>query len=237
MRLLDVRTDSPDPAPADPVADQQVERVVVVWGCRLVVAAVIFQTVCHLVGFLAFDSRYGSLDANADLAPFAFASASATLFCGACALLLAATWPRRAVPLALLAAGLAYLSVDDMFAIHERISTRLDLDLFGIDDMGRALWPVVYLPLIGACFLMLRFVGSTLRPAPRRLLRLGLALLVVAIALEMFTLLLVNIGIATGNLAYECEVAVEEGAELAGWMLIGVALAATVLRGGPAIRR
>jgi hypothetical protein len=54
-------------------------------------------------------------------------------------------------------------------------------------------------------------------------------LLVVAIALEMASPILFALGSDHGELAYELEVALEEGAELAGWILVSTGLAAALL--------
>ena len=80
-------------------------------------------------------------------------------------------------------------------------------------------------------------MASALSERARRLVHGGLALLVLAVALEMASILLVNVGLYRPSTVYELEVTAEEGAELAGWLLIALGMAAMVLRGGPVARR
>jgi hypothetical protein len=92
---------------------------------------------------------------------------------------------------------------------------------------------LVYLPLLAAVFVGLAAVARGMRPALRRLIVLGLSLLVAAILLEMASPLLFAVGYDHGELGYELEAVIEEGAELGGWMLIALALAATVCTATP----
>jgi hypothetical protein len=87
--------------------------------------------------------------------------------------------------------------------------------------------------LLGAVFVGLAVVARRMRPTLRRLVVLGLGLLVAAILLEMASPVLFEVGYDHGDLGYELEAVLEEGAELGGWMLIALALAATVCTATP----
>jgi hypothetical protein len=166
---------------------------------------------------------------------FSFASAVATAVCGVFALLLAAGWPHRRTLLLALALILGVLALDDMFAFHERLAGRLDFDVLGVTEIGNVLWPVLLLPVLGACFAGLWIVSRGLTDRVQRHLRAGLGLLASALVLEAVVgTVLRNVGFDRQSLVYELEVTVEEAAELAGWLLIAVALAAAVIRGRPA---
>ena len=59
---------------------------------------------------------------------------------------------------------------------------------------------------------------------------MGLALLAAAVVLEVCSAALIRAGFDRGSVLYELEVVLEEGAELAGWILIaGAFLTAFVL--------
>lgn len=57
------------------------------------------------------------------------------------------------------------------------------------------------------------------------LTRTGLVMLAVAVALELFTLVLFALDQGHRSLAYELEAAVEEGLELSGWILVAGGMA------------
>src|SRR5688500_6433805 len=189
LAMLDVSADGGTPA----IAADQAERRLLSGGCRLIAAAVAIQSVAHLVNHLVFDLSSDFLNAGRDGGLFTFASAVATVTCGLVTLVLVAVWPRRAVLLVGLSVLLCYLALDDMFAGHERVAEKLDVDFLGIEDMGRVLWPLVFFPVLGASFAGLVAVASALSAPARRLVHGGLALLVLAIALEMASILLVNV--------------------------------------------
>jgi hypothetical protein len=209
-----------------------VERRIIRVGIVLTSFAVLGQSVIHLINVMVFDLGIGLLNADADGTVFAWASVVVTFLAAAMAALLAALRPRHAVLLLGLAAALVFLSLDDSVQIHERVS-ELKTQLGPITHFARTFWPLVYLPLLAAVFWGLAVVASGMRPALRRLVILGLGLLVAAILLEMASPVLFVIGFDHGDLGYELEAVIEEGAELGGWMLVALALAATVCTASP----
>ena len=62
-----------------------------------------------------------------------------------------------------------------------------------------------------------------------RLLRIGLFMLVAAVAAEEIAAVIVQEGQGHLSIAYNLEVVVEEGLELAGWMIIATGLLATAI--------
>lgn len=187
-------------------------------------AAVVLLVVTHLLNRFALDSRVNAFDADADESAWGWAGvvaeSSAALLLG----LLAVTSARRRATAAA-AFAVAFLSLDDFLALHERIS-RIGEHL-PFSHAGRVVWPLVFLPLFAVVFVLLWRLaeGETVRA----LVRGGLLLLVVAVGLEMGSSLLFAEGEGHGSVAYEAEVAVEEALELAGWTWIAGGLAATLL--------
>lgn len=198
----------------------------------LTVLAVVGQSAIHLVNLLAFDLDVRLLNVDADANVFSWASVVVTFLAAAMAALLAALRPAHAVLLLGLAAGLVFLSLDDAVQIHERISA-LKTQLGPISHFSRTFWPLVYLPLLAAIFVGLAVVARGMRPASRRLVMFGLGLLATAILLEMASPVLFELGYDHGDLGYELEAMIEEGAELGGWMLIALAFAATACTTSP----
>jgi hypothetical protein len=95
---------------------------------------------------------------------------------------------------------------------------------------ARILWPVLFLPLLGLVFVLLLRVSKEARPPCRRLLRLGLGLLVTAVVLESLSFLILAVDETERSWLYFTEVAFEEGAELGGWILTAFALTALTAR-------
>jgi hypothetical protein len=197
-------------------------------GVALALGLAALQSIAHLVNVVLFDLRIDMTNADSDTGAFAWASSVATSSAALLLCLLAIMRPTRTWLLVALAGAVAFMSLDDMAGLHERVSD-LGTALGPIDHFARIFWPLVFMPLLAATFVGLFGVAAGLRIAPGRTLRAGLALLVVAIALEMASPILFALGSDHGELAYELEVALEEGAELAGWILVSTGLAAALL--------
>jgi hypothetical protein len=205
-------------------------------GVALALALAALQSIAHITNMVFFDLRIDMIDADSDSGAFAWASSVAT-FCAALLLcLLAIMRPTWTWPLVALAGAVAFMSLDDMVGLHERVSG-LGTTLGPIEHFARIFWPLAFMPLLAATFVGLFGIAAGLRIAPRRALLAGLALLVVAIALEMASPILFALGSDHGELAYELEVVLEEGAELAGWILVSTGLAAALLTSAPEASR
>jgi hypothetical protein len=196
-------------------------------GYGLAIAAVLLQTTAHLVNAYGFDGAYHSLDAGAggEGNALTWASSSATFAAGMFALLLAVTDPARRLVFGALAGILTFFSLDDSVTLHERMALELVAAL-GLDDgWARTAWPVVLLPLLAFVSIVLWRVAVSASEAQRRALRTGLGLLVFAVVIEVL-LVAVPSGSAAWELLEPAEVALEEAAELAGWIVIAAGLAA-----------
>jgi hypothetical protein len=192
-------------------------------GLIAAVAAFAVQGAVHVAN-VALDRRFRLLDADSDYGVFAWTSALVTAVAAALAFVLAARLDRR--DYGLLGVALAVFALDDLIAVHERIG-ELD-DELGLPhelQLRRLVWIVVLLPLLAAAAILLWRVA---KEAPRRaggLVRGGLALLVLAVAAEATTPVLFNFDWGQDSIPYETEVVFEEGAELAGWILVATGLA------------
>ncbi len=196
--------------------------------CQVLAAiGVVGLSAGHLVNAFALDARYDGLNADVDVGVFTWAGSSATFAAAFGALLVAAAAPAgsRAWPAAL-ALILGFFSFDDAFALHERIS----IERIGpVDHASRMLWVVVAMPLLALAAVMLATLALEAPRAVRRVLGLALGLLVLAIGLEFLSPLLFAAGLDHGDVGYELEVVLEEGAELAAWVVAAGSLAASAL--------
>lgn len=199
------------------------ERLVIL-GSALAIVGVSVQTVSHLVNEFVLDGEVRNLDADAEFATFAWAG-SVAIFASALGAALVAVVDDRA-PLHLVAAVLAFLSLDEVVQIHERLALRLTEGFDLPDYVGVRLWLVLYAPLLLAVAWALWGIGRRLPDEIRRILLGGLGLLVAAVALE-------GVGLATkwlGERGVEwpdvLRIAAEEAAELGGWILVATALLA-----------
>jgi len=206
---------------------QDVEDRAVTAGLLLAVTIVGAQTIVQLINSFALDARYHDLDPDWEYNLWSWTSASATFGCAFAAMIVAVVSRRRASLLGVLAVLLLYLSLDDAILLHERIGHKLAVRL-GLETYGdRLLQPALFLPIVAVVFVLLLLVA---RGAPRRAARsvyVGLALLVVGVLAEVIAR---AAELDPPEAADYIEVAVEEGAELGGWILVAGGLTAMALR-------
>jgi hypothetical protein len=220
------------PSPTDE-SERLVERVIRV-SVGLTVAAVLVQVASEFVNYFAFDMEVWALNVDADNNAFAWASSVAQFTVAAfCLLLLLAGWWSRG-PLLGLIAILIFFSVDDIVRIHEQVSSAFREDVLGVGGAwGRLVWPIIFMPLLAAAFILLWRFSERAPALAGRVTRIGLAMLVLAVFAEAFsTVLHLGEGDSLGTAPDVVEVAVEESLELAAWILIAGAVAATVLTSG-----
>jgi hypothetical protein len=211
------------------VTEPIVERALRI-GMQVALAAVAVQTVAHLGNVLAFDGDIDGLNVENDINLFAWASSMATFTAALASVLLAALLPALRLRLLVLGAILMFFSVDDLATIHERLGTFVRRDLLDLPSgYGRVAWPAIFLPLLAAAFLILWDLSRRLPTAGGPTLRLGLGLLVAAVAMEVFSAPFYIEG-GSGSRGFGAlEVVVEEGFELAAWVLIASALTGATL--------
>lgn len=219
-------------APAN--AEELSERVIA-FGLVLSLAGVLAQTILHLTDIVVFDRQINAFDMDEDFGAASWASIAATFAAGSSALLLGLVLRHRFF--VALGALFAFFSFDDFMRIHERVG-EIGVHL-GADqewELGRLIWPVVFLPLLAGAGALLWLTARGLPSRASWLIRGGLVLLASAVVLEAASPIFFNLGYGHRSWPYEVEVMLEEGAELAGWIWIASALTAvscgTLLRFG-----
>lgn len=207
-----------------PLSSLLVDRIL---NAAFVVAAVAVaaQTLAHLTNAIVFDYDYFQLDADQDGNAVSWASSVATFGVAFCAVLLGLVGADRAWRLFVLACVLCFFSLDDSITIHEEIASAATRMLDVEEKVSRVLWPLFYLPLLAFAATTLWRLSSPARDPIRRAIWLGLTLLAVAVLAELVSVLWSDSDPTHRTLADDIEVAVEEGAELAGWIVLAAALA------------
>jgi hypothetical protein len=194
------------------------------WGVYTAVAVTVFQTVGHLYDWLATGLDIILLNADHDQAIYAWVPTTAIFMAALALFLQQQVRPvqgfRRWVP-----AILAYLSLDEMVALHERVLKVLD-KLSITPSHGRVIWPVLYLPMLAATTIVLWRMARTMTPRAGSFVRVSLVMLATAVVLEAASVALVD----DYENAYQVEVIVEQNLELAAWTLLGAALLSTAVR-------
>jgi hypothetical protein len=201
------------------------ESRLLTFGLRFAIAAAVLQTAVHLLNAAFLDKR--ALNVNFEDNPFAWASTVATFSVAFVATVRAAGLRSDRISYALLAMITAFVSLDDMVAIHEDVGTEA-ADLLGLaQSYDSVLWPAVYLPLLGLGLFLLFSLARDSPERPRRFIHTGLVLLAAALAAEVLS------GPWTGGeeeWPHVIEGAFEEAAELAAWILVASALTVITLR-------
>jgi hypothetical protein len=196
-------------------------------GLILAVVASIGQTLGHVVNLFALHDRYYHLDVSSEGTAFSWASTAAT-FAAACGALLLAARPethRRSL-MVVLGASLAYVSLDDFIELHERSGDWVADRIGAPEFVGPRLWVFLFLPILAAAARLLAWTASQAPARPPRYLLAGMGLLVAAVvseALGILTKLVEEHGIES---PHRLRAGLEEGLELAGWVLIAAALIA-----------
>lgn len=193
-------------------------------GLVLAIVGAVTQGLLHAVNALTLASD--NLDANSEKNVFSWASSVATFGVAFGALLAGVAGASRHRLLFALAACAVFLSLDDAIGLHERISLELLERLSLSDSYDSVVWPALYSPLLVLLVLLLRIVAAETQPRVRRFYVWGVALLALAIVLE-----LVSAPWSTGeNAAHLVLGGIEESAELAGWILLSTATAVLAAR-------
>jgi hypothetical protein len=192
----------------------------------LALAGAALQTTVHLLNAALGASP--QLDVNAEGNAMTWASSVATFAAAFAAGLHATLLGKRRRTFILLAGVFAFFSLDDAILLHERLSERV-LGLVGVSvSWDSVLWPALYLPAAGLAFLLLFAVARTAPARAGRFLVAGLVLLATAVAAEALSAPASTPETAAGW-GHVLEGAYEEGAELAGWILIAAGLTVVTL--------
>ena len=191
----------------------------------VLLAAAVVQSVLHVVDVAFLDLRVDRINADVDGSLDGWMGTLTTGLVAWGAFQLALVCPRVRRPLLVLAALCAFLSLDDMLALHEVVA-RLALRFQPYGHAGYDLWPAVYLPLLVVVGVLLLRTARTVEVRTGRLVVAGLAALAVAVLLETSAPVLFALGSDHGEPLYESEVTVEEALELLGWGAMAIGLAA-----------
>lgn len=122
------------------------------------------------------------------------------------------------------AATLLFLSADEFLEIHGRVADTLVF----FPHAGRIIWPVLYFPLLASLLIVLWRAVEPHGDRARAMVRGGLLLLCVAVLCELASVGVYVVADGDG-LLYNLEVALEEGAEVAGWLLVAGGFASVVV--------
>ncbi len=204
---------------------------ILVLGAWIAAAAFVVQAVTHLA---VYKTSIWTLNADHENTVWTWAASSATFAAAVGAVVLLAVWPAATTWLAALAATLFFFSLDDAIGLHEKI-VHSRVDAIGpFAEGARIVWPILYSPLLVGVFILLWTLGSVLPRRAARPVQGGLLLLAAAMVFEVVTAFFVGSGEHHHlSFAYNAEVAVEEGFELAGWILIATGLLASGIAWAP----
>jgi hypothetical protein len=171
--------------------------------------------VTHLIDFGSDQLRVGIFDASADSSWSHFAVDAILVAAAGIAIVGAIRSSAQRRLWVAAAAVLTFLAIDEVTPLHTHV-----------DDVnwGKALYAPILL-VLGVCVWRLSEAS-----AEKRLLRAGLATLLVSFGIHVFGVHVVHaLGWTSGSWAYQVKVALKEGTELAGWLLILVGLSRLVL--------
>jgi hypothetical protein len=187
------------------------------YGTVVTVVLAIAATVGHLVDYAAFDFRIRALDTNTHASVFGALSLVALAASFAAAAINAVKEPEQRARGAALAAVLGILLV--LRVVHPE-----DVVLLA-------------LPLIAAAFVLLWW-WRTSDARARRVLRAGCLLLAASLVVRRFGFDAVKtLGYGIDTWAYQVRVALKHSSELAGWLLVAIALLASALQSAPQRQR
>jgi len=221
------------PTSSRTVAPRDAAGLIVRLGTRVAALGGLGVLVAHAIGVLLLERRIDDLDAEREANALAWLSTTASGVAAVAALLLALllTSPRRVALLAL-AVGLAFVSLDEAVQIHERLGYRIGRHVLGAsDETANRLQLVAIMPVLATVFLMVCLVARRARRDMRVCLLGGLAALLSAIVFEQAAGTLTNAWEREGTLWPDVlRVGLEEGSEVAGWVLIATGLFAHLAR-------
>jgi hypothetical protein len=196
------------------------------WVVLVAIVGAVGQGIVHSVNAVLLDFRFGMLNADADQGVFTWASSVATFAAAGAIAMVAAQITRFRFALLGTAAVVAFLSLDDAVALHERITIS---HIGPIEHAGRILWVACSMPLLAAAFVGMAVLARRAPLGSGRVIMVGLWMLVGAIVLEVTSPIWFALGSDHGGWLYEAEVVIEEGLELASWLLIAGGAAAAAL--------
>jgi hypothetical protein len=197
----------------------------------VVLAAVAFGVLLlgHIANHALFDGDYWNLNPGTEGNAWTWASSAAVFAAGFALLVRTVAIEERRWYYGGLGAALAFFSLDDAVEIHERVGRWVGTRALESAPgwLQNRTWLVLYVPLLVFVAVALWRESNGTHHA-RRTLRLGLLLLIAGIATEAFGVVTKPIdrrGVAWPDIL---RIGVEEGLELAGWIVAAAGLTALV---------
>lgn len=211
----------PGARPFDPI------RRVIWVGVTTAAVGMAVLAVGYLIHVYALDRDTALLDLE-EGGLVTWVSASATFGAGLVAALISFVDPAQAVSGAVLGVACAFLSFDDAVTLHEHIGFGITGAADISDSYVQLIWPALYLPLLAVVAILFERIARDTPPA-RRIILVGLALLVAAVGLEAAGVVLDRADVSPGSWLWTVEITLEEGIEYAGWVLIATGGAARLV--------
>jgi hypothetical protein len=170
-------------------------------------AALALETATHLLDYGAYDLRVRLLDSSAEWSYSHLLGTLAFAIGAVCGGVGAAAASRRRVAWWAICCLFAFLLVDNLTRFHEHVPA----------------WPAIYAPALCALTAAIAIVAADTDLAP--FVYAGIALLFGSLAIHVFGPGAVRaFGWSADSWAYQVKVALKEGTELAGWVLLVPAL-------------
>jgi len=200
-------------------------------GTLLAGVAGVGVLLAHLVAILVLDRRVSGLDAEREGNALTWLASSAAGSAAVAALLLAFVPPARRVLIIALGAGLAFLSLDEAAQIHERLGALVVQRLLGgSKELEGPIEPVTILPVMALVFVTVALLALRARRTLRISLLGALALLVLSVLVEQLVGPFTNRQQREGLIWPDAiRNGLEEGLEVAGWIVLAAALFGMVL--------
>jgi hypothetical protein len=208
---------------AAPTAARRIVRA----GWKIAVVAVAMQTFAEFTNLFVLAHPHLIFDLGVDRNAFDWLS-----FCAALAAAVGLAVGAKAAPAGrqlttLLALLVAFLAIDDLANLHDRLGDAFAHTLPQPFERVRD-WstPLVYLPLLVTAFALVWWRGNRAAREPARQIGTALFLLAGAIALRVVVGASEILGIHASEATRAVGITVLEGAELVAWILLAAAFAA-----------
>jgi len=174
-------------------------------------AVVLAQTAAQLINYKFFDLRLKVIDSSGDGGLFGILGILASVLAAAAAWGALPRLPEARRLLVMLAPLLTFLATDKALRLH--------------DDVPN--WLAVYAPLLAAALVLLLLFAHQTNAEARRLIFSALVLLAVAFLIHQFgNPALERLHDSTADWLHAVKGVTKHGAELAGWLLVGLGVVA-----------
>lgn len=206
------------PSGAAPVGRDAVDDQLLRLTAALAVAGATFVIVSGLINYFLPDEAIEDLNPKLEGNLLTWFSTVAVFSGALAATLHALILPVRRLQFAVLGAIFAFLSLDDMVQIHERVAGHLEQVFF------EHIETVIFLPLFATAFLIVWVLSREAPVRAGRFLRLGMLLLVAGVVVDLGATVTMNLEEEGTAWPQAVRIAIEEALELSGWILVSATL-------------